>query len=281
MNRRSFFKNSFYSFTGLGLLTTLYSWQIEPFWVELVKLKMPFKNLPQSLKGKTVMQISDMHIGKRFDYGYIIDTFKNLKLLNPDIVVYTGDYVNLYKKKVLYEDLKSVMDFAVKGNLGTFAILGNHDYGVNWNEIEVANQISKILENKGIQVLRNSSVDINGLRIIGLDDYWGPNFNPTPALNNIDNSIPNLVLCHNPDVCDLEVWGDFEGWILSGHTHGGQVKPPFLPPFVLPVKNKKYHSGIIEIDKNRHLYVNRALGNLWQIRFNVRPEITLFELVEL
>lgn len=173
------------------------------------------------------------------------------------------------------------MDFAVKGNLGTFAILGNHDYGVNWNEIEVANQISKILENKGIQGLRNSSVDINGLRIIGLDDYWGPNFNPTPALNNIDNSIPNLVLCHNLDVCDLEVWGDFEGWILSGHTHGGQVKPPFLPPFVLPVKNKKYHSGIIEIDKNRHLYVNRALGNLWQIRFNVRPEITLFELVEL
>ena len=88
----------------------------------------------------------------------------------------------------------------------------------------------------------------------------------------------NIALCHNPDACDLDVWQDYNSWILSGHTHGGQVKAPFLDPFVVPVKNKKYTEGLIKLSNNRTLYINRALGHLWQVRFNVRPEITLFEL---
>ena len=58
--------------------------------------------------------------------------------------------------------------------------------------------------------------------------------------------------------------------------HGGQVKPPFLKPPILPVKNKRYSSGKIDLDNGRTLYINRALGCLWQVRFNVRPEITIF-----
>ena len=93
-----------------------------------------------------------------------------------------------------------------------------------------------------------------------------------------DASKPNLVLCHNPDVCDLDIWNGYQGWILSGHTHGGQCKPPFLKPPILPVKNKKYTSGEIDLQDGRTLYINRALGHLWQVRFNVRPEVTIFEL---
>ena len=97
-------------------------------------------------------------------------------------------------------------------------------------------------------------------------------------MDQLDASKANIVLCHNPDVCDLDVWNNYKGWILSGHTHGGQVKPPFLPPPVLPVKNKKYTAGKFELSDERILYINRALGHLIQIRFNVRPEITIFEL---
>jgi hypothetical protein len=68
----------------------------------------------------------------------------------------------------------------------------------------------------------------------------------------------------------------FVGW--AGHTHGGQCKPPFLPPPMLPVKNKRYTAGKFELANDRTLYINRALGHLWQVRFNVRPEITFFEL---
>ncbi len=77
---------------------------------------------------------------------------------------------------------------------------------------------------------------------------------------------------------DLDIWHGYDSWVLSGHTHGGQCKPPFLPPPMLPVKNRKYTAGQFDFDDGKTLYINRALGHLWQVRFNVRPEITLFEL---
>ena len=142
----------------------------------------------------------------------------------------------------------------------------------------MGDQITQVLEDNGIKILKNNSVDIGGLTIIGMDDYWGPNFNAKKALSHFHPDNANIVLCHNPDVCDLNIWGEYNSWILSGHTHGGQVKAPFLDPFVLPVKNKRYTQGLISLSQNRTLYINRAIGHLWQVRFNVRPEITLFHL---
>lgn len=278
MNRRKYIKQTFWGITGLGLFSGLYTWQIEPFWLEFVKLKMPIRNLPENLVGKTLMQISDIHIGDRFDYHFIIDSFKKAKELEPDFVVYTGDYVSLSNDEVQYDKLQETLKNIVHGRLGTLGILGNHDYGKNWSQISIANNIADKLEQSGIKVLRNESVELNGINFIGFDDYWGRNFNPEKAMNGFDKTKANIALCHNPDVCDLDIWRDYNSWILSGHTHGGQVKPPFLRPPMLPVKNKKYSAGQIELGNGRTLYINRALGHLWQVRFNVRPEITIFEL---
>ncbi len=278
MKRRTFVKKSFWTLTTLGVLGGLYSWQIEPFWVEFVKQKMPVKNLPKHLIGKTLMQISDIHIGKRFDFYYIVKTFEKAKQYNPDFVVYTGDFVTTHKDKVQYNDLKLVLKNCVRGKIGTVGILGNHDYGKNWAQPAVANKIAQLAGENKIQMLRNEHLEIEGLNFIGFDDYWGLNFNPGHVMSKFDKLKSNIVLCHNPDVCDLNVWGDYQGWILSGHTHGGQVKPPFLDAPIVPVKNKKYTSGKFDLSNGRTLYINRALGHLWQIRFNVRPEITIFEL---
>jgi len=278
MNRRKFIKKTAWGLTGIGLLSGLYTWQFEPFWLEFVKVKMPIKNLHNNLVGKTLMQISDIHIGNRFDYQFIINSFNKAKAFNPDIVVYTGDYVSTYKDEVQYDKLEETFNNLVKGKLATIGILGNHDYGRNWSQNEVADKISKLLTNHGVQILRNEKTEVNGLEFIGFDDIWGLNFNPEKTMSYFDKSKANIVLCHNPDVCDLDIWGEYNSWILSGHTHGGQVKPPFLPPPMLPVKNKKYSAGQFELSNDRTLYINRALGHLWQVRFNVRPEITIFEL---
>ena len=277
MNRRKFIKRTFWGSVGVGFLTGLYTWQIEPFWLEFVKRKMPIANLPDKLVGKTLMQISDIHVGNRFDYSYIIDAFKKAQKFNPDFVVYTGDYVS-YENEKQFEQLDEVLMHTVKGKIGTVGILGNHDYGKNWAEQNVANKISEQLTNAGIEVLKNDQVDISGLNIIGFDDYWALNFAPEKVMNNYNQNKANLLLCHNPDVCDLDVWNGYKGWILSGHTHGGQCKPPFLNAPMLPVKNKRYSQGEIDLNDGRTLYVNRAVGHLWQVRFNVRPEITIFKL---
>jgi predicted MPP superfamily phosphohydrolase len=279
MNRRTFVKRTFWAGIGLGATAGLYTWQVEPFWLEFVHKKMPLANLPDALVGKTLMQISDIHVGNRFDYGYIIDSFKKAQEFEPDFVAYTGDYVS-YEDATQFAQLQEVLSHAVMGKMGTIGILGNHDYGENWAEQDVADKITSLLTEAEIRVLNNDQVELSGLNIMGMDDYWGLNFKPEDIMQKYDPAKANLLLCHNPDVCDLDVWNGYQGWILSGHTHGGQCKPPFLPAPILPVRNRSYTEGEFALKGGRTLYINRALGHSFQVRFNVRPEITLFELVK-
>jgi predicted MPP superfamily phosphohydrolase len=205
MNRRKFINVALWGSVGVGFLTGLYSWQIEPFWLEFVKRKMPINNLPDDLIGKKLMQISDVHVGNRFDYQYIIDSFKKAQAFNPDFVVYTGDFVS-YENEKQFEQLDEVLKHVVKGKLGTAGILGNHDYGRNWSEQDVANKISEQLAKVGVKMLHNDQIEFSGLNIIGFDDYWGLNFAPENVMRQHDQNKANLILCHNPDVCDNYIW---------------------------------------------------------------------------
>ena len=91
--------------------------------------------------GKTLMQISDTHVGTRFPRSYLINSFKKAQALNPDFVVYTGDFVN-YENEAQFGQLSEVYDHAVHGKLGTVGVLGNHDYGKDWREDHVADRVT-------------------------------------------------------------------------------------------------------------------------------------------
>lgn len=276
MDRKDFFKRIF-QLSVIGAFPALYSWQVEPFWVEFVQRKLPVKNLPAELEGKILMQISDLHVGDRFDYHFLIESFQKAKQFSPDFVVYTGDYVN-HGSTEDHEKLKKVMSNAVTGKLGTFGVLGNHDYGKKWKDLGSSEVTCQILENHGIVMLNNAQQESHGLNIIGFDDLWSPNFDPMSVMKDYDSSKANIVLCHNPDVCDKDVWNGYQGWVLSGHTHGGQCRIPGVITPILPVENRKYVSGEIDLEDGRMLYINRALGHSFQVRFMVRPEITVFKL---
>ena len=237
---------------------------------------MPMRNLPAGLQGKTVMQISDIHIGRRVSKEFLIKSLTKASSFEPDFVVYTGDFVSYDDQS--YAEMREVMAYAPKGKLGTAAVLGNHDYGHAWQQTEVADALSDILEEIGIRVLKNEVVSFNGLKIGGVEDLWSPRFDLQRVMSQLKPDEPALILCHNPDGADRPGWGKYQGWILSGHTHGGQCKPPFLPPPILPVQNDRYSAGQIDLEDGRTLYINRGLGHLYRLRFNVRPEITLFQL---
>lgn len=276
MTRKKFIKRLL-QLSACGAFPMLYSWQIEPFWLEFVQRKLPIKNLPENLEGKILMQISDLHVGNRFDWNFLIESFQKAQKFNPDFVVYTGDYVN-HGTAEDHKNLKKVMEKAVFGTLGTFGIMGNHDYGKNWKDVGSSEEICHILENSGVTMLKNEQKESHGLNFIGFDDLWSPNFDPMKVMKNYNSEKANIVLCHNPDVCDKDVWNGYQGWILSGHTHGGQCRIPGVVTPILPVQNRKYISGEIDLQDGRMLYINRALGHSFQVRFMVRPEITVFKL---
>jgi uncharacterized protein len=262
---------------GGALATGLYTWRVEPHWLEFTYPSLPIAGLPLDLEGRTLAQLADLHVGPAVDDEYIIQTFQRVHKLAPDFVVCTGDWIT-YRSPQQFAQLRSVMNHMPHGRMGTVGILGNHDYGLGWSLTDVADQVAGIASASGVTMLRNDAVTVGGLRFIGLDDLWSPRFDPAPAMAQTSGNAPVIVLCHNPDAVDLPVWEQYKGWILAGHTHGGQCKPPFLPPPQLPVSNRLYTSGEFHLPGNRRMYISRGVGHLLRVRFNVRPEVPVFRL---
>ena len=292
--------------TGAGAVlgTAAYAFLIEPHWVELVRRPMALEHLPDTLVGRTLLQVSDIHVGV-VDEDYLVRTLRSAAALAPDFVVVTGDFVS-YRSDAQYGQLARVLRHLPAGRLGTVAALGNHDYGPGWRNLTVANRVQQIVSDAGAILLRNAVRAVAGIQFAGTADYWSPEFgsprgnaphglftprppgpdasHPAPtedaisAIRQLVPRQPTIVLCHNPDAQDEPMWTDVRGWVLAGHTHGGQVRPPFLPPLVLPVRNKRYTAGAFDVGPGRTLYINRGVGHLTKIRFNVRPELTLFTL---
>jgi predicted MPP superfamily phosphohydrolase len=277
MTRRGFLRAAAGAALSGGAAVVGYTWQVEPHWLEIVHRDLPVAGLPAGLVGRTLVQISDLHVGPVVDADYLRDSLRRVAALEPDLVVLTGDFMTSYAGEQIHA-VAGVLEHLRPARLATLAVLGNHDYGPDWDWVDLADRLSRRLTDLGIGVLRNASRDVAGLQVVGLDDLWSPRWQPEDVLRAIDPNRAALVLCHNPDAVDLPIWAGYRGWILSGHTHGGQCKPPFLPPPLLPVENRRYTAGEFDLFDGRRLYINRGLGYSKRVRFNVRPEITVFTL---
>jgi predicted MPP superfamily phosphohydrolase len=279
MHRRDFLKLGALAGVSAAAGVGGYTWLIEPHWVKVVERDLPIAHLPPALAGTRLVQLSDVHVGPRVDDEYLIEALDRAAALRSDIVVVTGDFMSYLHERgdAQFGQLRAVLSHLPRGRLATLGVLGNHDYGRNWSEPRVAEQVIREAERAGVRVLRNEVASVRGLDVIGVDDLWAHRADPMRTLEQ-RTSDAALALCHNPDAMDELSWGDYRGWILAGHTHGGQCKPPFLPPPLLPVRNKRYTAGEIPLSGGRRLYINRGLGHLIRVRFNVRPEITAFTL---
>ena len=262
-----------------GVACVGYTIGLEPHWLEIVERDLPIDGLPESLHGVRLAQLSDLHIGPRVSDDYIVGVFERVRALKPDIVVVTGDFISYRVERgdSQFEQLRSVLTHMPRGRLATLGILGNHDYGRGWSEMSVAERVVAEAERADVRILRNEVQSVDGLDVIGVDDLWARQCNPPSALR-ARSGAASLVLVHNPDAADRQQWPDYKGWMLAGHTHGGQCKPPFLPPPLLPVDNPRYVAGEVSVDANRTLYISRGVGHLIRARFNVRPEVAMFTL---
>ncbi|MGI9043266.1 MAG: metallophosphoesterase [Gemmatimonadaceae bacterium] len=279
MNRRKFMGASAALVTG-GAGVIGYATLIEPHWLQLVTRDLKIANLPPGLHGAKLAHVSDIHVCSYVNERYLTESLRRLDPFAPDIVAFTGDFVSWEPDRpdnVKIAQLRRVLSNLPHGRLATVGILGNHDYGNTWRDAGIGALITDVVSGTGMRVLRNEVATVAGLDIVGIDDLWSGRADTQLALEE-RRSGAAIALCHNPDSLDDLSWEGYSGWILAGHTHGGQCKPPFLPPPVLPVKNKRYSSGEIAVDADRALYISRGVGHLLKARFNVRPEITVFTL---
>lgn len=290
---------------------------VEPNLLSLTHLKVPLKGLHRDLEGLNILQLSDLHIGRRSSSRFLKRLQRRIQKTSADLIVVTGDF--LCNSAYHSPDLLSPFLRSLEAPLGCFCILGNHDYshyvglrGDGKLHVRVNNRASilqgfrhllfqtksshfestvqgpiplherlcQTLESCGIQLLHNDCVQISRGR--GVLNLAG---------------LADLWSGHfDPDAAFSKYQKDFPGIILShnpdsvdklkdwpgdlilcGHTHGGQVNLPFLWRRLCSIQNSRYKRGRFG-DYGKEIYVNRGLGSTVPFRFASIPELTLIEL---
>lgn len=240
---------------------------------------MPIARLPPRLEGKTLLQVTDLHVGPIVDQSYIEGALTRAANLRPDLVVVTGDLMTCWKDEQIPLTAQTIKLLRPERQ-PVIAIPGNHDYGQSFRDTDVAEMLGAELLPLGVRWLRNECEEFYGLQIAGTDDLWSGRLDLRKTIGAIDRSKAAIVLTHNPDGVDqpAELWGGYRGWVLAGHTHGGQFRIPGIGALLAPINNYRYVAGKIDLQDGRILYVNRGLGYKQRIRLFTRPEITLFHL---
>jgi predicted MPP superfamily phosphohydrolase len=263
--------------TGAALIATggAYSALIEPHWLTIEKINVFLKRLPPEFDGFTMAQMSDLHRGPYVDDTAIRTAVEAVNPLQPDVVVLTGDFVT--RDAALAETCAQSLG-VLQARSGVYAILGNHDHWTN------ADEVARALQAQPITVLRNAAIPIDrsGARlwIVGVDDVWERHADLDQALSLVPANQATILLAHEPDYADLAAQYSVD-LQLSGHSHGGQVQLPFFGSPILPYLGRKYPRGLYQIG-SLQLYTNRGLGVVSPpVRFNCRPEITLFTLTSM
>jgi len=245
----------------------------EPAWIQVERVGLPIPDLADGLIGMRLVQISDIHLYPYTTEELVTRAVDRINDLSPDLVLMTGDYVTDSIGAI--EGLIPVLS-CLNPRLGTFASLGNHDGWVN------RYRVSEGLTQAGVRVLANEGLSVthNGaaLYVAGLDDGWTGYPSLTRALEAMDRPQPVVLLMHEPDFADLCARDSRVSLQLSGHSHGGQVRLPGMGAPVLPWMASKYDQGLYQVGQ-MWLYTNRGLGMTGiPVRFNCRPEVTLFTL---
>jgi len=233
---------------------------------------VPVWGLPTPLRGFTIAQLSDFHVGPHVKAEDVRRAVQAANKLGPDLVVLTGDYVSgsAQYSKACARELAGL-----KAGHGVRAILGNHDF---WTDADV---VAASLRQAGLDVLRNEHrrLDVGGadVYLAGIEDVWSGRPDLEAALDGVPHGVPTVLLAHEPDFADQATRHNIT-LQLSGHSHGGQVRLPFVGAPILPYLAHKYPYGLRRVGE-MWLYTNRGVGLVAPpVRFLCRPEITLLRL---
>lgn len=294
---RSRFLSQLGIFAGaIPLVSLTYGMWRNPYRYQIHKHKVPINDLPSSLQGLRIVQISDIHSGTFMNKEPLETAVEMINNLNADVVLFTGDLVNNAATEM--EPFIEVFD-KIKSRYGVYSVLGNHDYGdyIQWNSLqekqENFEQLIRTHKILGWDLLRNENrvLQINGenIAVIGVENSSAsPRFHNygdlKKAILGTDGIALKILLSHDPSHWDAEVTREYKDVALtfSGHTHGFQfgIEIPGLVKWSPSKYVYKQWAGLYT-NGSQHLYVNRGFGMLgYPGRVGILPEITCIDLLE-
>lgn len=280
LSRRQFLTTALAGAAGLAL----YSGEVARHLIEITEPEIRLPNLPTAFDGLRIAQLSDIHLDEFTEPFFLRMAIERINRLRPDVVLLTGDFVTrefLPKSFPMRAASRCASILQSLECTKRYAVLGNHDVSVRAPAvIDALSHSVTVLRNSFAALERGSS----RIWLAGLDDVieGRPNLDrAVPEFIRQRSDEPVVLLCHEPDFVDYvlpHAAGPSVNLMLSGHTHGGQVRLPVLGPLALPDWGKKYVEGIFRFG-NLQLYVNRGIGTVGlPFRLNCTPEITLMTL---
>lgn len=252
----------------------VYARWIEPRWLQLRHRRIHVRGLPQALEGLRMGLLTDLHAGEESHYRLIRRAVGMLNRERPDIVALTGDFAADDAQG--FDEVLDALD-GLRAPLGVYAVPGNHDYVVGidlWREAMERHPFIQDLTNQ-YRLLKHGAVR---LCVAGVDDYYEGS--PRLRLPPPDQRDFTLLLAHSPDEAErVRRAYDAVNLIVSGHTHGGQVRLPFLPaPINSAERSDLYEEGLRRRPWTQ-VYTSRGLGTVHlPLRFFARPEVAVLEL---
>ena len=278
LTRRKFLLGSAAA-TAAGL--ALYSGEFARHEISIETRTIALGNLPDAFRDFRIAQISDIHFDEFTEPSFVRRIVGHINSLAPDLVLLTGDFISFgpLPGRFAYEAIFRCADVLREVICPLrFAVMGNHDAVLGVTAVRDA------LSTAGIPLLVNQYAPIErGGQRLWLAGVADP-VNGQPNLHLAVPARPDgpvLLMCHAPDYADNVVAhprGQLVDFMVSGHSHGGQVRFPIVGALHLPTWGKKYVEGLFRFG-NMQLYVNRGIGTVGvPFRLNCPPEITLFTL---
>jgi uncharacterized protein len=253
---------------------------LEPNRPQLVRREFLLPRWPERLDGFTIALLSDFHYDPYFSVHPLHAAIPMVNALRPDLIVLVGDFVSMpwagdRFKAALAADPCAHLLRQMTAPHGLWAVLGNHDDGSDPEHVVHA------LQAENIQVLANQSQPIERDRariwLAGVTDVLSWTADLPQTLRNIPAGEAVILLAHEPDFADEASRFPID-LQLSGHSHGGQVRVPLLPPLFLPKLARKYIWGTYQVGPLT-LYTTAGLGTVGvPVRLNCPPEISLLTL---
>ncbi len=270
IGRRTFIKLAL----GAGLAAA-YPLLIERYLVQANRYRVPVPNLPQAFKGYTIVQLTDLHYGLLMPLGLIRRIVARANRVPRDLTVCTGDYVHERNSTAQIDTVWPVLA-GLQAPDGVLSVLGNHDH---WADTQRSAhwlaQTGQDLRHRVRMIERGES----RLWFAGAGDLWEDPSSLDELLAAIPEEDCRIVLAHNPDTAD-SAYSARVDLFIAGHTHGGQVRLPFVGAPIVPAQNPAYASGLQRSPKGTPVFISRGLGwAVLPVRFNCPPEIAVLELV--